>query len=121
MPGSLTISDCVYLVDAHELVHNNITTRLEPQVANLLFYLVTRAGETVSRESLMKALWPDVVVSDEALTNAVKKLRRAFNDDRANPQFIETIPKMGYRLIEKVNACPQGETRERKSIYPSYL
>lgn len=117
MPNSLTIADYIYLVGAHELVYHNETTRLEPQVASLLLYLATRAGETVSRETLMKELWPDVIVSDEALTNAVTKLRRAFNDNRANPQVIETIPKTGYRLIAKVSPSPPTPTDNNENIY----
>lgn len=108
VPDSLIIADWNFCVSARELVRNNETIRLEPKVACLLLYLATRAGETVSRESLMEELWPDVIVSDEALTNAVNKLRRAFDDNRTNPQVIETIPKTGYRLIAKVEQTIPG-------------
>jgi len=99
VPGCLKIGDWQFHVGSHELSRNGNIIRLEPRVAGLLLYLATRSGETVSRTALLDALWPDVVVSDEALTNAVNKLRRAFGDDRANPKVIETIPKAGYRLI----------------------
>ena len=56
----------------------------------------------VSRNLLMDRVWPGMVVGDEALTNAINKLRKAFGDDRQNPQIIETIPKVGYRLIAPV-------------------
>jgi adenylate cyclase len=100
-----TVADCLKIGDwqfyagSHELRRNGKTIRLEPRVASLLLYLATHPGEPVSRTALLEALWPGVVVSDEALTNAVNKLRRAFGDDRANPKVIETIPKAGYRLI----------------------
>ena len=99
VPDSLKIGDWQFHVGSHELEHNGDIIRLEPRVASLLLYLATRAGEPVSRTTLLEALWPGVVVSDEALTNAINKLRRAFADDRANPKVIETIPKTGYRLI----------------------
>jgi TolB-like protein/DNA-binding winged helix-turn-helix (wHTH) protein len=99
VPDCLQIGDWQFYVRSHELGHDGNITRLEPRVASLLLYLATRPGEPVSRTALLEALWPGVVVSDEALTNAVNKLRRAFGDDRANPQVIETIPKTGYRLI----------------------
>ncbi len=115
VPDCLKIGEWNFYVSAHELVRNSETIRLEPRVASLLLYLASRAGETVSRESLLEALWPGVVVSDEALTNAVNKLRRAFEDDRANPHVIETIPKTGYRLIASVESPlpspKQGDTR----------
>jgi len=99
VPECLQIGDWQFYVRSHELGHNGKIIRLEPRVASLLLYLATRPGEPVSRTALLEALWPGVVVSDEVLTNAVNKLRRAFGDDRANPQVIETIPKTGYRLI----------------------
>jgi adenylate cyclase len=99
VPGCLKIGDWQFLVGSHELSRDGKTIRLEPRVAGLLLYLATRPGEPVSRTALLEALWPGVVVSDEALTNAINKLRRAFGDDRANPKVIETIPKAGYRLI----------------------
>ena len=101
-PDYLVIGDCRFLVGSHELGCNGKTVRLEPRVANLLLYLAARPGKAVSRTALLDALWPGLVVSDEALTNAVNKLRRAFGDDRANPQVIETLPKTGYRLIAPV-------------------
>ncbi len=99
VPDCLQIGDWQFYAGSHELGRNGKIIRLEPRVASLLLYLSTRPGEPVSRTELLEALWPGVVVSDEALTNAVNKLRRAFGDDRANPKVIETIPKAGYRLI----------------------
>jgi len=98
-PNCLQIGDWRFYVGSHELVRNDETIRLEPRVASLLQYLASRPGEPVTRAALLEALWPGMVVSDEALTNAVNKLRRAFGDDRANPRVIETIPKAGYRLL----------------------
>ncbi|MDQ3026789.1 MAG: winged helix-turn-helix domain-containing protein [Pseudomonadota bacterium] len=62
--------------------------------------LAKRAGEVVSREELFAALWPGMVVGDEALSQAITKLRRAFGDDARS--YIETIPKRGYRLTAGV-------------------
>jgi TolB-like protein/DNA-binding winged helix-turn-helix (wHTH) protein len=101
-PDYLMIGDCRFHVGSHELGCRGDRVRLEPRVAGLLLYLAERPGKTVSRTALLEALWPGVVVSDEALTNAVNKLRRAFDDDRANPKVIETLPKTGYRLIAPV-------------------
>jgi len=110
-PDCLKIGDWQFRVTARELELNGDTVRLEPRAAGLLLYLATHAGEPVSRAALLEALWPGMVVSDEALTNAVNKLRRAFGDDRANPLVIETIPKAGYRLIapvESVASAPKS-------------
>jgi len=109
-PDCLKIGDWQFRVTAHELERDGETVRLEPRAAGLLLYLATHAGEPVSRVALLEALWPGMVVSDEALTNAVNKLRRAFGDDRANPQVIETIPKAGYRLIAPVQSLASSPT-----------
>ena len=75
--------------------------RLDPKVMGVLVMLAERAGHVVPREELLGRLWPDVVVSDDALTRCLYELRRQLalaggNDDyRA---MVETLPKRGYRL-----------------------
>lgn len=78
------------------------TVRLEPKAMELLVFLASRPGEVVGREELLSAVWPGVVVGDEALSQAVTKLRRALGDDVRAPTYIETISKRGYRLIASV-------------------
>ena len=78
------------------------TVRLEPKAMELLVALASRPGEVVSREELLSTVWPGVVVGDEALSQAVTKLRRALGDDARVPTYIETISKRGYRLIAEV-------------------
>lgn len=72
--------------------------RLSPRGARLLEILAAAAGEAVSRGTLMDAVWPDVTVGDDSLTQAITELRRAFEDRRNASRMIETIPKYGYRL-----------------------
>ncbi len=98
--------------------------KLEPRAAYLLFYLAKNAGAPVSRDSLMEKVWPNMVVGDEALTSAINKLRKAFEDDSHHPKVIETIPKIGYRLVADVefqsteNAIRKidSSTRNRKAV-----
>lgn len=72
--------------------------RLEPKVMDLLFLLGSRPNEVFSREEILQALWPDVVVGEDTLARQVFKLRRALGDDPKAPRFVETLPKRGYRL-----------------------
>jgi DNA-binding winged helix-turn-helix (wHTH) protein/TolB-like protein len=88
------------------------TVRLEPKAMELLVFLASRPGEVVSREELLSAVWPGVVVGDEALSQAVTKLRKALGDDVRAPTYIETISKRGYRLIAKVNLLERGPAAE---------
>ncbi len=75
--------------------------RIEPRMMQVLLMLAGQAGQVVTREALEREVWGGRVVSDDAVTNTIAKLRRALGDDRRRPHFIETIPKRGYRLIPK--------------------
>ncbi len=70
----------------------------------LLLYLASRPGETLSREELEREVWPGQVVVYEALSNSIAKLRKALGDDPKHHRIIETIPKVGYRLIGEVRS-----------------
>ena len=76
--------------------------RLEPKVMDLLFLLASRAGEVTSREAIMAALWPGLVVGDDSLARSVSKLRQALGDDARAPRYVETIAKRGYRWCAPV-------------------
>jgi DNA-binding winged helix-turn-helix (wHTH) protein/TolB-like protein/cytochrome c-type biogenesis protein CcmH/NrfG len=89
----------------NELGRGTETVRIEPKVMEVLIALAARAGRAVSREELLAAVWPGVVVGDEALTQSVIKLRRALGDNPKAPVYIETISKRGYRLIAPVNGA----------------
>lgn len=77
-------------------------TRLEKKAMQVLVYLAEHAGRVVSRPELEEKLWPERIVTEDAVTSAISKLRRAFGDSARHPQIIETIPKSGYRLIARV-------------------
>ena len=85
--------------------------RLEPKVMRVLVYLAERHGEVVSRNDLEANVWSGMIVTDDAVTNAVIKLRRALGDNARDPRYIETIAKTGYRLIAKTEATePEAES-----------
>lgn len=85
-----------------ELRRGDTVVRLEPKSMDLLMALAARAGAVASREELLAQVWPGVAVSDEALSQAITKLRRALGDDPRAPKYIETISKRGYRLTAPV-------------------
>ena len=101
---------------------NGTSVRLEPKVMEVLVCLASRPSEPVSKESLIKTVWSDTFVSDDALIRAIAELRRVFADDPRNPSFIETIPKRGYRLVAPVTAMPlqsDEASPKLKSVPPS--
>src|SRR5205814_6777823 len=81
---------------------NGTSVRLEPKVMEVLVCLTHRAGESVTKEELLRTVWPDTFVSDDVLKRSISELRRAFGDDAHESRVIETIPKRGYRLVAAV-------------------
>ena len=69
---------------------------LRSQSSEVLSVLAARPGEIVSKDTLMRAVWPDTFVTDDSLTQCVADIRRALGDDRH--MIVETLPKRGYRL-----------------------
>jgi DNA-binding winged helix-turn-helix (wHTH) protein len=93
-----------------ELRKNGAKVRLQEQPFQVLVALLERPGQMVSREDLRLRLWPaDTFVDfDHSLNTAINKLRDALGDVAANPRFIETLARRGYRFIAPV----QMESRE---------
>ncbi len=75
---------------------------LIPRYFDLLVLLLSRRHEAVPREAIFAAVWSDVVVSDGALTQAIRALRRALGDDPRESRFIRTVSRHGYRFV-----CPE--------------
>ena len=98
----LVVGDCVVRPGTNEIVRDGETLHLEPKSMEILAYLIAHRGEVVSRDELHEQVWPDVYVGDDSLTAAIIKIRRALADDARDPQYVETIPKRGYRLIAPV-------------------
>jgi Tol biopolymer transport system component/DNA-binding winged helix-turn-helix (wHTH) protein len=89
------------LVEAplNRLSRNGQTIHLEPKVMQVLLCLAETPFEVVKKEDLIRSVWNDTFVTDDVLTRSISELRKAFEDDPRRPQFIETIPKSGYRLL----------------------
>jgi DNA-binding winged helix-turn-helix (wHTH) protein/predicted ATPase len=73
--------------------------RLRPKAFGVLDQLVSRAGELVSKEDLINAVWQDSFVGDAVLKVAIRQIREALSDDPRSPRFIETAHRRGYRFI----------------------
>ncbi len=103
-----TIRFGLYEVDppSGELRKNGAKVRLQEQPFQVLLALLERPGEVVTREDLRLRLWPaDTFVDfDHSLNTAINKLRDALGDTAANPRFIETLARRGYRFIAPVQS-----------------
>ena len=74
----------------------------------VLVYLLERRARLVSKEELMEAVWKETAVTDDALVQSIKEIRRALGDSSSNPKFIKTVPKAGYRFISPVKEAFGG-------------
>ena len=81
------------------LVRDGRELPLIPRCFDLLVLLIQRRNEAVSRRDILDAVWSDVVVTDGALSQAVRTLRRALGDDPREPTFIRTVQRHGYRFV----------------------
>jgi TolB-like protein/DNA-binding winged helix-turn-helix (wHTH) protein/tetratricopeptide (TPR) repeat protein len=92
------LGDWVVEPKLNRLSANGKAVHLEPKVMQVLLCLAEN-GAVVSKEKLMSTVWADTFVSEDVLTRSISELRKAFADDARNPQYIQTIPKSGYRLL----------------------
>jgi DNA-binding winged helix-turn-helix (wHTH) protein len=90
---------------------------LQGQPFQILLILLEAQGDVVTRDALRAALWPaDTFVDfDHSLNTAVKKLRQALSDTAESPQFIETIPRVGYRFLHAIHQAQPGPSSEPSS------
>src|SRR3981081_2020659 len=111
-----------YLLDRRtgELRKHGIRIKLSGQPLEVLVLLLERPGELVSREELRQRLWANDVFVDfeRSLNSAVKKLRRALNEDPQEPRYIETYPRKGYRFIGVIEQEPAPTVRPASSDAP---
>src|SRR4026207_492999 len=75
---------------------------LRPKSFEVLRYLVEHAGRVATKEEMLSAIWPDVTVSDESLTQCVSEVRRAIGDE--NQRIIKTVPRRGYLMDVPISA-----------------
>jgi len=87
-----------------ELFRSGVALRLAPQPFRVLALLVRRHGELVTREEIQEAIWSDgtTVEFDQGLNYCIRQIRMTLEEDAKAPQFIETVPKRGYRFTSEV-------------------
>jgi DNA-binding winged helix-turn-helix (wHTH) protein len=81
------------------LLRNGTPVPLIPKYLDLLLFLVVRRHEAVPKQAIFEQVWSDVVVSDGALSQAVRTLRRTLGDDSREPRFIRTVSRHGYQFV----------------------
>src|SRR6516162_3299356 len=91
-------------VRTHELYKGNTKLKLRPQAFQVLEVVLQRFPDVVTREEFRSALWSSETFVDfeHALNTCIKELRGVLSDSASDPRYIETIPKVGYRMVVPV-------------------
>ena len=100
----------VFRIDTRErqLLRNGDPVPLPPKVYDTLLVLVENRGHIVEKEALMKAVWPDTFVEEANLTVHISALRKALGETVSEHQYIETLPRRGYRFVSTVTQVKNG-------------
>ena len=99
---------------SNELVVARDVVRIKPRLMDVLLRLAASPGEVVTREALIADAWPRRMVNDEVLSRVIADLRGVLRDDAREARYIETLPKVGYRLIAPVGAAVDSPPPARR-------
>jgi DNA-binding winged helix-turn-helix (wHTH) protein/tetratricopeptide (TPR) repeat protein len=89
--------------EKHVLSRQQLPLALPPKCFDLLCILVSNSQALLEKDQLMRALWPDTFVEEANLSNLVAMLRKALGDSPAKSQYIQTVPKLGYRFAAPIH------------------
>lgn len=100
--------------DSYLMFSNGDELPVEPQVFNLIIYLIQNKDHVVSREQLLNHVWKGRVVSDTSINNNIKTARKVLGDDGTKQQVIKTIHSRGYQFVAELSLCDKP-TRNNQS------
>jgi DNA-binding winged helix-turn-helix (wHTH) protein len=92
--------------DGREVLRAGVPVHLTPKAYALLTYLAERQHRAVSKGELLEHLWPQVFVTEAALTTVVKELRHALDDSAAEPRYVRSVRGFGYAFSADARAMP---------------
>ena len=101
------------------LLYQGQPVPLKPKILDLLLLLIQRRGQLVVKEELMREIWPDAIVEENNITVSMSILRKALGDDQLRRQFIETVPRRGYRFLAEVTEI-SGEPAANEDARPAH-
>ncbi len=114
---SYRFDDVVVDRDLYRVLKRGQAKTLEPRAFELLTYLIEHRDHVVEKQELFDQVWKESFVTDGALTQEIKNIRRAIGDDAASPRYIRTVQKHGYRFIADVTE--ERQAADDPSVEPS--
>jgi DNA-binding winged helix-turn-helix (wHTH) protein/tetratricopeptide (TPR) repeat protein len=86
----------------HRLLYRGEPVALKPKILDLLLFLIKSRGRLITKDDLMREVWRDTIVEENNITVSMSILRKILGENRDKPQFIETVPRRGYRFVAEV-------------------
>ncbi|GBD87834.1 transcriptional activator CadC [bacterium BMS3Abin03] len=108
-------------VKEYNLKKGNKELYLRPKTYETLLYLVEHHGNLVKKDDIIENVWAGTIVTENTLTQCIKEIREKLNDNSANPKYIKTIPRVGYKFIapvKEVITSQYFQSENSKSIFP---
>ena len=118
-PGRFRFERFTLDVGDRQLRRDGAAVELNGRYLDALALLVRESGRLVTKDRFMDEVWRGVPVTDEALTQCIRTLRRQLGDEAGRPRFIETVPKHGYRFIAPVDADADGPSAPLPAAAPA--
>lgn len=103
------IAQYIFCDQQQTLTLDGSSQQLEPMMVELLSYFCQHPDMVLSKDRLIEQVWLGRIVSDNAVSKLITKLRKVFNDDARQPKFIATLPKKGYKFIASVKAINESD------------
>src|SRR2546425_12666985 len=100
--GSYRFDDFFLDAGNRQLLRKDDPVALNSKYLDVLLLLVSRAGQLVEKQQIFDEIWDGVFVTDAALTQCIKDIRKQLGDDASSPRYIKTVPKHGYVFIGSV-------------------
>lgn len=88
------------------LLHHGQPVQLKSKIFDLLLFLVEMRGQLIEKDELMKQIWPNTIVEENNITVSMSVLRKILGEERFGREFIETVPRRGYRFVAEVKEIP---------------
>lgn len=120
-PRRWSFAGCAFDEASWSLIVDGQRVAMEPKPLELLRTLLANAGNIMSKDALLDAIWPDVMVVEASLPTAVYKLRVALHDDGRTRHVIETMPGIGYRFVAPIEVETSAAPRSALPMMPQIV
>lgn len=105
----------------HGLYRGEERIHLTAKPLETLIYLVENRGQIVEKQELLEAVWKDTFVTEDNLVHVIGEIRRALADDKDDPRFVQTVPRLGYRFVADVVVTSHTGEIKQAATAPSKI